>query len=284
MPWNQGRRHRRPAWAHRQTHVSTAHLRFNSGMQAAVPARRRSAFVILVALAALAIGWVVVPPHSVPLYDGIGFPDEPYRYVAPPAGSEHTAPATTATALSDAGDGRNLNPFYANSGETGPQVSVYVGVGVLVVPAGTGPITLTATPLAPDVQPPNARSDGNVYRITADVAGTAGEVTVRTERQSADSTVTMRATTARQPRPSFYFRPRPTDAWQSLDTARVGSDVYRTDLKGFGDYVLAFTTSQATSGGGSNATFIAIVIAGGIIVVLSGAILVIRLRRGGAQS
>jgi hypothetical protein len=255
-------------------------------MQAEVRAGRRSAGVMLVALAALAVAWVMLPPHSVPLYDGIGFPDEPYRYIAPPAGTKHTAPATAAGGSSDAAAGHNLHPFYANSAEIGPQVSVYVGPGVLVVPPGITSVGLTATPLAPDVQPVGARADGNVYRIAAIVgAGKVanGGVSLRTDRQSADSTVTLRATTARQPRPSFYFRALPTDAWQSLDTARVGSDIYRTDLKGLGDYVLAFTTSEAGSGSGSNTTFIAIGAAGGIVVVLGAVIVAIRLQRRGAR-
>src|SRR5437868_4317124 len=33
-----------------------------------------------------------------PVYDGIGQPDEPYRYVAPPPGYRHTPPATSAGA------------------------------------------------------------------------------------------------------------------------------------------------------------------------------------------
>ena len=258
------------------------HLRFNTGMQAVLPTRRRWAGAILVALAALAIGWVMVPPHAVPLYDGIGFPDEPYRYVAPPAGTKHTAPATQASGSSDAAAGHNLHPIYVNSAEIGPQVSVFVGVGVLVVPTGVHAVNLTAVPLAPDVQPAGALADGNVYRLSAK-ANPAGDVSVRADRQPADSTVTLRATTPRQPRPTLYFRAHATDAWQSLDTARVGSDIYRTDLQGLGDYVLAFSTSETSSGSGSNPAFIAIAVAVSIVVVLGGIVVVIRLQRRGTR-
>jgi hypothetical protein len=242
---------------------------------------------MLAALVALAVAWLIVPPRSVPLYDGIGFPDEPYRYVSAPAGTKHTPPATSASSLSDAAAGHNLHPFYANSAEIGPQVSVYVGPGVLVVPAGIPTVSLTATPLAPDVQPVGAKADGNVYRITATAgvgAGTTGTIGLRANRQSADGTVTMRATTARQPRPTFYFRAYPTDAWRSLDTTRVGNDIYRTDLTGLGDYVLAFGASAASSGPGSNMTLTTIATAGGFVVVFVGVIVAIRLHRRRAQT
>jgi hypothetical protein len=40
---------------------------------------------LLLALVALPLAWLLAP-GAVPLYDGINLPDEPYRYVVPPAG------------------------------------------------------------------------------------------------------------------------------------------------------------------------------------------------------
>jgi hypothetical protein len=237
--------------------------------------------MVVGALAALAVAWLLVPPHSVPLYDGIGFPDEAYRYVAAPAGTPHTPAATTASASSDAVGGHNRSPFYANSAEIGPQVSVFVGTDVLVVPAGATAFTLTVTPLAPDAQPAGAQVDGNMYRVAA-TAGTGSsggaKVGVRSDRQAADATVTMRATTARQPRPNFYYRPAPGQSWQRLDAARIGNDVYRTDLAGMGDYVLAFTGGSGGSGG-QNGIVLTIVGVGVAAVVFGAAVLGIRLSR-----
>src|ERR1043165_2345088 len=76
---------------------------------------RRQVGVVLAALAALAFAWVVVTPKSVPLYDGIGAPDEAYRYVQPPSGTKPTKPPLPATADSDAGQGTNPHPFYVSS-------------------------------------------------------------------------------------------------------------------------------------------------------------------------
>jgi hypothetical protein len=240
---------------------------------------RRSAAVVVTALAALLLAWVVVPPASTPLYDGIGAPDEPYRYVAPPAGAKHTQPPHVATADSDAGGGTNLHPFYVSSDEIGPQVLLFISKGSLVVPSSITGVRVTATPLAPDRSPTGATIDGNVYRVVAaGLAGTTeqGSLTFGSHSES-ESTITMRATSARQPSPSFVFRATPTDTWQRVSAVRVGSDIYRATVTHVGDYALAFFTSGAH--GKRNPVTQALEIGGLALVILAAIIVVIRLSR-----
>ena len=50
---------------------------------------------MLVAAALLGLGWLLTPRTAPPLYDGVGFPDEPYRFVVAPAGAPKTTKAPT---------------------------------------------------------------------------------------------------------------------------------------------------------------------------------------------
>jgi hypothetical protein len=259
--------------------VACASVRLNRPVPAHTRPGRRSAAVVLAALAALLLAWMVVPPASTPLYDGIGAPDEPYRYVAPPAGAKHTQPPHVATADSDAGGGTNVHPFYVSSDEIGPQILLFISKGSLVVPTGVTGVRVTATPVAPDRSPAGATIDGNVYRVVAvGLAGTTeqGSLTFGAHSES-ESTITMRATSARQPSPSFVFRATPTDTWQRVSAVRVGSDIYRATATHAGDYALAFFTSGAH--GKSNPVKQALEIGGLALVILAAIIAVIRLSR-----
>jgi hypothetical protein len=241
---------------------------------------RRSAAVVLAALVALIAAWIAVPPRSVPLYDGIGAPDEPYRYVQPPSGAKHTTAPVTATATSDAGQGTNQHAFYVNSDEVGPQVLLFISRGSLVVPAGVTSLRVDAAPLAADRQPAGGAIDGNLYRLGAtSVPGASdnGAIAVGPNQQTGNCTISLRATSGRQPKPGFIYRPTPDAAWTRLSTARVGNDVYRTDLTGFGDYALAFFSSGA--GSKSSSGQLAVEVGGGAVVLLGVLVLVIRMTR-----
>jgi hypothetical protein len=241
---------------------------------------RRQAGVVLAALAALALAWVVVTPKSVPLYDGIGAPDEAYRYVQPPSGTKPTKPPLPATADSDAGQGTNPHPFYVSSDEIGPQVLLFINRGALDAPSATG-VRVTATPLAPDHQPTVGSIDGNVYRVAATaLVGTTekGAIKFGSGSQAADTTVTLRATTARQPGPSFVYRLTPAAKWRTINTVRVGNDIYRAQLANTGDYALAFGVAASGSGHGS-ALAPVLEIGGPVVAILVALIVVVRLTR-----
>lgn len=261
-------------------------MRFNAQMQVPIPktSSRRYIVALASAIGALAVAWAVVPPASVPLYDGIGFPDDPYRYVDPPPGYQHTPPPSEARATSVTADGTNTGGFYVNSAENAAQVSLFIAAGSLQVPASASIVAVRATAVAPDGSPVGAKIDGNVYRIAggtvADGHTTESGVSVRSGSAAAASTLHMRATTARRPMPSFYYRAEPSDSWRSLPGAPAGRDIYTTSFVGFGDYVLAFGASS--SGGGSSLVVVWPIL--GACVFIAAVIVAVRVTRRRQQS
>jgi hypothetical protein len=232
------------------------------------PARRW----LLAAAAALIAAWMLAP-SGVPIYDGLQNPDEPYRWVSPPAGSKQNGPPTSATATVAVRNGLN-NAAYANSHESGPQISVYLPPGAFHVPAGASAITLTATPVAASSPLP---TDGtiwsNVYRITA----TAGAKSVPVTGSGAQApTIQMRAPSGQQPGPVFEHRI--STGWQQSKTLRIGNDIYQTQATALGDWALVRLAHPAsgTGGGGVN---VGLLVAGIVVLVVAGLLIAIRISR-----
>ena len=239
------------------------------------------------ALAALALvaAWLTTA-HLVPIYDGINAPDEPYRYVTPPAGAAKTAAPTAATAQSPATGGLNTADLRGQSAESGPQIQVVVPKLAAQAPESASSISLQMRPLAPDVQPDLGPIDGNVYRLTLTAAG--GQVSFRADQPK--GALRIRATTDSQPGPLVVYRPAPGQPWTSLQTTRVGNDIYQADLSGVGDYALAFRAkdvpqtrpgSSSTGGGVSPAVYAVI----GLLVVsaIAAGLLATRRRQAGQR-
>jgi hypothetical protein len=228
---------------------------------------------LVAALVALLAAWVATPA-AVPVFDGIGQPDEPYRYVDPPPTAKTTKTPTAASSTVPIRAGKNVGQF-VNSAESGPQISVYVASGALAVPPDAESVRVTATPLAPEAPLP---TDGdivtNVYRVTA-VAGAS--VPQITGRGTAGVAIDMRAPTARQPGP--VFERRTADGWEQLKTIRSGVDIYHTEsVTGFGEFALV--QLDATGGGGGVNYGL---LFGGIgVLLLAVVIVVIRTRRTSA--
>ena len=209
--------------------------------------RSLSARWIGAAILALVVAWLLAPA-VVPIYDGIGQADEPYRYVQRPANApskptnkaptEAKATLTVSNGLSAAG--------YSNSDERGPQISLYVPAGALKAPSGATSIVVTAQPLAPKAPLP---TDGtivtNVYRISA-VAGGQEAQLVGTGDHAA--TIQMRAPTGKQPGP--VFERRTATGWVKVPTIRAGIDIYQAQASAFGDWALVQMKGTGSSGGG----------------------------------
>lgn len=226
-----------------------------------ISARRRWAVAALL----VTVGWLVTP-QPVPVYDGVGAPDEPYRFVLPPKGARATAPPTTGTMTSPVRNGTNTNGMSIQTAEQGPQASLFIPPMALASP-GTS-VTVTFTPQAPMDQPKGARIDGNVYLLT--VADPAGPVT-KTDR-AAIATLYLRATTAVQPGPLMQYRSDPAMPWKAVKTSRGGQDVYVSAYQGTGQYSLAFVDGQ--SSGRSVLPFVVL----GALVLLVVVVVVVRLR------
>ena len=243
---------------------------------AARPEKARARWWLLVAVLGLIAVWAAAPA-STPVYDGIGNADEPYRWVNPPAGAKHTPPPTSATARLRAQGGRGLDAAYANSGENGPQISLYIPALALAAPTAATAITVHAQPLAPaPPQPTDGRIVTNVYRITASTPD--GPATLDSHGHD-QPTLQMRAPTGRQPGPVLEHRT--ATGWQRVDTLRVGVDVYQGSLITLGDWALVQLTSNATTGSSAPGINWALLASGIALLLVAGLIVAVRVRRSG---
>lgn len=225
---------------------------------------------VVVALAGICAVWVVAPA-SIPIYDGPGFPDEPYRYVAPPAGYRHTPPPTAAHAVMRVQNGTNATA-YANSGESGPQFSLLVPAGAMAAPPGATTITVDAVPLAPTGPPPKGgRIVGNVYAITVTSPGGQVDLVGAADQQPI---LQMRAPTADQPGPVFEARDA-SGHWTRQATTRVGNDIYQTTA-GPGQWALVRLGAGAGTHSGINVLWLVV---GVPVFVVAGFVLAVRFRR-----
>lgn len=217
--------------------------------------RRWGAAVLVVTL-----GWLL-SPTAVPVYDGVGFPDQPYRYLgATPAPSVMSATAQAPGGTSTALQGQ--------SAESGPQVKVDVAAGTFRQP-DAGAVTLTATPVAAGIPPVDGALDGNVYRVTA------GPATVQAAQ--AQGFLYLRAAVMTKPSPVVEFRPTPTATWMRLPTTRVGTDILGVPFRAVGDYVVVRLpgSTPLSSAGGISGTRIAL-LAGGLLLLLVIIVAVVR--------
>jgi hypothetical protein len=192
---------------------------------------------------ALMLAWIGTPA-AVPLYDGVGFPDEPYRYVHPPPGYRHTAPPTSAIGrvpASRRASGATLDIF---SNEVGPQVEVYIAETTLTGRRPARWFDVRADPLAPGYSPPATPINGNLYRVQAG-SEPPGPITINTTNR--DRWIALRATANRDFPPTMLYRPTPSAPWRALPTERSGTDIYNAAFTGPGDYALSFLPSTARS-------------------------------------
>lgn len=228
-------------------------------------ARRAAAGLLLVALGLL------LSPTAVPVYDGIGQPDEPYRWVARPEGAQVTADPTVARATSPVANGLASYGLNVATAEVGPQFSLFLPPrAVRVTPARAGAtLTVTATPQATVTDPPpGTRADGNAYLVELNVPGAQPSLTP----QAALATLQMRATTAKQPPPTIQYRPSVTAPWQALTTARAGTEIYAAVFPGPGQFQIAFAVEP-----GSSTPVLPYVVVG-MVVLVGVVVLVVRLR------
>ncbi len=234
--------------------------------------RTRSRLPLLIAAAAaLLLGWLMTP-SPIPLYDGVGMPDEPYRFVVPPQGFRSTSPPSEARAAVAVAGGVSCCELVTQSAEQGPQVALYIPRSGLAV-AGTTEITVLATPLPTPTGPaPQAgqKFEGNTYRIAAE--GPNGPATLTPEGSRA--TVQLRALNGNQPGPSLWYRSGDGAAWRSLPSAKVGFDIVEAQFVGPGDYVLV---RGKQGGGGTVKVLLGILAVPALLVVV---LLVLRLRGG----
>lgn len=214
---------------------------------------------------------------AVPLYDGIGFPDEPYRYVTAPAGAKHGPPAKPAQADAAASAGSNTAELTLQTDEQGPQLLVQLPPGVTTLPPSARTVTITATPLAPDAQPADGTIDGNVYRIS--LISDAGAASFG--KDVGQSLLYLRAASNIPAPPVMEYRPTPQAAWAALKTGRGGADVAVISFKGTGDYTLVHQRGATPANNGPSQEELFLLILGGLVVFT---VLAVGLVRRGANN
>lgn len=239
--------------------------------------RRLPASLPTVALL-IAVAWLV-GRGGVPLYDGLGFPDEPYRFVSAPAGVKHgPPPSPRVTATSPLVNGINTQRVDPQSREQGPQILVILSPGALHAAAGATSVTAVASPLAPDVQPADGRIDGNVYRVELQ-AEPPGAVTLAAG--SGPALIYLRAVSLKPADPVLEFRPASGAPWRPLHTSRGGRDVFVGAFAAAGDYALVHQRgAKADPQKRGSKTLLALLL--GTLALVAATLLAVR-RRAGRQ-
>jgi hypothetical protein len=234
---------------------------------AAVTVGRR-AWLVLVALAVLAFGWALAPRSAPPLYDGVGFPDEPYRFVVKPAGACDTKTPTSASATTSASNGKG-GSISLSTAEQAPQISVLIPSDLLSAPSTTKRLTITAKPVQP-VAPPHGRHLwSNVYDVEAAPPGVA----LHDTDASRPTTITLRAATAQRPTPTIERYAN--GHWTPVATQPAGRDIYNGSLPSLGRYAVigssAINVSDLKCGKSSTSSTGVVIasVAGGVVVLLA---------------
>jgi len=182
------------------------------------PARRTLIVAILALLAVVAVR----PPHAPPLYDGLGAPDEPYRWIVAPLGAKvANGPATTMTMKVDLTSNQQA---IGGTAESGPQLKVAIVPGGLQVPAGATSVTITGTPSEAPAPPAGGTLVSNLYTLST-AADRPGPVTV------VDGTkvlANLRADVATDQ--AVVFESWDGAHWAQLTTRQVGTDIYAAFL------------------------------------------------------
>ena len=224
----------------------------------------RRARLLAVAAAVLGIGALLAPATAPPLYDGVNYPDEPYRFVTPPKGAQTTKAPTSATATATVTNGHAGQLTLATK-ENAPQLSIDLPAGATVVPAGVTTLTITAKPFADIPVPQGKYLWSDVY----DVRATQGSVSRITDA-SGQPTITLRAVNAERPEP--VIARYDGTSWSMLPTLPVGNDIYSAQFPGLGRYAvlgakpLVLSSSKGNQGvSGNTGIWIAL---GAIAVVI----------------
>lgn len=234
-------------------------------------ARRPGRLRLLAATAALVTAWLATP-HAVPLYDALGIPDEPYRYVTPPAGYQVTPAPSSVSFDLPAADGTNTGAVLAQTKEQTSQAGLFVVPKALVGPATTKVFKVTITAEAPDGDTPNGPVDGNVYRIQlwADASPTA----TLNPADAQAMTYQQRATSSSIAAASLLYRPA-GGTWREIPDTKGGSDSFQGYFAGAGDYALVLAKAPAST---SSHTLVIVVLVL-VVVAMVGAVVLIRIAR-----
>ncbi len=177
---------------------------------------------LIVAVLALLAVVVVRPPHAPPLYDGLGAPDEPYRWVSAPARAQ--AATGPAGALMMNVDLTSTQQALGGTAESGPQLKLAVSPDGVKAPAGATVVTITGTPSAPPAPPVGGTPASNLYTLAAS-GDRPGPVTLT---GGGKVLANLRADLATDQ--AVVFESWDGARWAQLPTRQVGVDIYAAFL------------------------------------------------------
>jgi hypothetical protein len=186
-------------------------------------AKRNAWWLTLAGLAVSAAS--LAGPRIVPLYDGVGFPDEPYRYVSRPSATPPASAAVQTIPLYGLDD----SVFSVVSEEGGPQVSINLSSRALSVPKPATEVVLRADPKAPTDQPAGGTIAGNVYVVSA--TSQPGPPSIRNQDVSLSLRLPQDVQTTIPPK--IIYRTH-GGKWRALNTLQVGADIYEVHFQGVG--------------------------------------------------
>ena len=176
----------------------------------------------LAGLGIVTLGWLV-SPDAVPIYDGVGAPDEPYRFI-----STDVAVKAASTQVASSTDA--VGPVRLQTREKGPQLLLDLPARQLTgrdLPAAVEVSVLAFRPAGALMR---GMFDGNGYRLDTQPDTTVGRLT--------GGFVFLRAAVMTEPDPVIVFRPGPASAWRELTTKRTGRDVLAAEVTGLGDFAV----------------------------------------------
>lgn len=176
----------------------------------------------LVALLLLPVAFLAAPPGAPPLYNGLGFPDEPYRHLGAAAGR---APGRAVVQV--AGTDVGSAGAYAGTPERPPQAAFVLPPEGVEVSRG-GSARLVVEPVAV----PEPRTDGTLLSNAYLVQATAEQSQRLRLVQDAQAVVQLRVPAATDERVAVEFHDG--RRWTNLPTRRTGEHVYSAFLPSFG--------------------------------------------------
>jgi hypothetical protein len=187
---------------------------------------------------------VFVLAGKVPLYNGIGFPDEPYRFVNSPG-----QPVQPSQSTDTIQNGTNADEISMISYEQGPQFSLYLEAHTVIAPMDATQLTSSGGPEAPGPKMPSIGPiAGNIYLFS--LSTDKGPATVKQDPKAQIGQIQLRLPQGYPAGAIMVYRQHKTDAWQSLKTDRTGTDTYEAPVKDVGEYALiskpGYTSSDVT--------------------------------------
>lgn len=206
---------------------------------ALVSSRRLGIGALAVAASLLVVFWTTREWGTTPpVYDGLPLQTEPYRYLQPTPGQATTAPPTSASQTIEPSG--NLS-FIVNTGESPPQAEVQATPQAFDIPPSVQSLVISITPVPPVIPIPKAKQDGNVYRMTATVAGRVVGV-----RPGGQVTVILRGTGASGTGTVERFA---DGRWSRLPTTIPSGGYHAADSDTLGDFALALSPGSGLAAG-----------------------------------